>query len=325
MSMQAIRVHEYGGPEVMRLDPLPVPEPGPRQVLVRLEAIGVNFIDVYQRSGAYQGPLPFTLGREGAGAVEDTGPDVEGVRRGDRVAFAMVPGTYAQYAVVKAAEVVPVPDGVSAEQAAAVMLQGMTAHYLALSTYPLAEGDACLVHAAAGGVGHLLVQIARMRGTRVIGTASTPEKVELARTAGAHEVIPYTEVDFQKETRRLTGGRGVDVVYDSVGRDTFDQSMRSLRPRGYLVLYGQSSGAVPPSDPQLLNRHGSLFLTRPSLGHYIADRQELLWRAGDLFDWLAAGKLEVRVDRTFPLAEAAAAHRYLEGRRTKGKVLLAPG
>jgi NADPH:quinone reductase len=325
MSMQAIRVHDYGGPEVMRLDQLPVPEPGPEQVLVRLEAIGVNFIDVYQRSGAYQGALPFTLGREGAGVVEETGSEVADVQRGDRVAFAMVPGTYAQYAVVRAAEVVPVPDGVSAEQAAAVMLQGMTAHYLALSTYPLQEGEACLVHAAAGGVGHLLVQIARMRGARVIGTASTPEKVELARTAGAHEVIRYTEVDFQQETRRLTGGRGVDVVYDSVGRDTFDQSMRSLRPRGYLVLYGQSSGAVPPSDPQLLNRHGSLFLTRPSLGHYIADRQELLWRAGDLFDWLAAGKLEVRVDRTFPLAEAAAAHRYLEGRQTKGKVLLAPG
>ncbi len=324
MPMQAIRVHEYGGPGMMRLDELPIPEPGPGQVLVRLEAIGVNFIDIYQRSGAYQGATPFTLGREGAGVVEAVGPNVEDVRKGDRVAFAMVLGTYAQYAVVDAAEVVPIPDGVSAEQAAAVMLQGMTAHYLALSTYPLQEGESCLVHAAAGGVGHLLVQIARMRGARVIGTASTPEKIELARSAGADEVINYTEEDFQHETRRLTGGRGVDVVYDSVGKDTFEQSMRSLRPRGYLVLYGQSSGAVPPSDPQLLNRHGSLFLTRPTLGHYIADRAELLWRAGDLFDWLAAGKLEVRIDRTFPLNEVAAAHRYLEGRQTKGKVLLQP-
>lgn len=324
MSMQAIRVHDYGGPDVMRLEEVPVPEPGAGQVRVRLEAVGVNFIDVYLRTGAYPGELPMTPGREGAGVVDAAGSGVTGVHEGERVAFAMVPGTYAQYAVVNAAEVVTVPAGVSSEQAAAIMLQGMTAHYLALSTYPLQEGDSCLVHAAAGGVGHLLVQIARMRGARVIGTASTPEKLDLARTAGAADVINYTEVDFEEETRRLTNGRGVDVVYESVGKDTFDQSMRSLRPRGYLVLYGQSSGAVPPLDPQLLNRYGSLFLTRPSLGHYIASREELLWRAGDLFDWLASGRLEVRIDRRFPLGEAAEAHRYLEGRQTKGKILLLP-
>jgi NADPH:quinone reductase len=324
MSMQAIRIHDYGGPDAMRLEEVPVPDPGAGQVRVRLEAVGVNFIDVYLRTGAYPSELPMTPGREGAGVVDAAGSGVTGVQEGERVAFAMVPGTYAQYAVVNAGEVVAVPAGVSSEQAAAVMLQGMTAHYLTHSTYPLQEGDSCLVHAAAGGVGHLLVQLARMRGARVIGTASTPEKLELARTAGATDVIGYTEVDFQEETRRLTGGRGVDVVYESVGKDTFDQSMRSLRPRGYLVLYGQSSGAVPPLDPQLLNRYGSIFLTRPSLGHYIASREELLWRAGDLFDWLASGRLEVRIDRRFPLAEAAEAHRYLEGRQTKGKLLLLP-
>jgi NADPH:quinone reductase len=324
MSMQAIRIHDYGGPDAMRLEEVPVPDPGAGQVRVRLEAVGVNFIDVYLRTGAYPSALPMTPGREGAGVVDAAGSGVTGVQEGERVAFAMVPGTYAQYAVVNAGEVVAVPAGVSSEQAAAVMLQGMTAHYLTHSTYPLQEGDSCLVHAAAGGVGHLLVQLARMRGARVIGTASTPEKLELARTAGATDVIGYTEVDFQEETRRLTGGRGVDVVYESVGKDTFDQSMRSLRPRGYLVLYGQSSGAVPPLDPQLLNRYGSIFLTRPSLGHYIASREELLWRAGDLFDWLASGRLEVRIDRRFPLAEAAEAHRYLEGRQTKGKLLLLP-
>lgn len=324
MSMLAIRVHAYGGPEVLRLEEIPIPQPGARQALVRLEAIGLNFIDVYHRMGAYPSELPITLGREGAGVVEAVGADVTEVQAGDRVAFAMVPGTYAGYAAVDAAKLVPVPAGVSSEQAAGVMLQGMTAHYLTHSTYPLQEGESCLVHAAAGGVGHLLVQVAKLRGAHVIGTASTPEKVELARAAGADEVIRYTEVDFQEETRRLTGGRGVDVVYDSVGKDTFMQSLRCLRPRGYLVLYGQSSGAVEPLDPQLLNRYGSLFLTRPSLGHYMLTREELLGRAGDLFDWLAAGRLAVRIDRSFPLAEAAEAHRYLEGRQTKGKVLLVP-
>lgn len=324
MSMLAIRVHEYGGPEVLRAEQIPVPEPGAGQALVRLEAIGLNFIDVYHRMGAYPSDLPITLGREGAGVVEAVGADVAEVQAGDRVAFAMVPDTYAGYAVVEAAKLVPVPDGVSSEQAAGVMLQGMTAHYLTHSTYPLQEGESCLVHAAAGGVGHLLVQVAKLRGATVIGTASTPEKVELARAAGADEVIRYTAVDFREETQRLTGGRGVDVVYDSVGKDTFMQSLRCLRPRGYLVLYGQSSGAVEPLDPQILNRYGSLFLTRPSLGHYMLTREELLERAGDLFDWLASGRLAVRIDRSFPLAEAAEAHRYLEGRQTKGKVLLLP-
>ncbi|MDT8306745.1 MAG: quinone oxidoreductase [Anaerolineae bacterium] len=322
--MQAVRVHEYGGPEVLRLEAVPLPEPGAGQVRVRLAAIGLNFIDVYHRMGAYPSELPITPGREGAGVVEAVGDGVSGVQVGERVAFAMVPGTYAEQVVVDAAQLVAVPEGVSSEQAAGVMLQGMTAHYLVTSTYPLQDGESCLVHAAAGGVGHLLVQLAKMRGARVIGTASTAEKVALARAAGADEMIRYTEVDFQEETMRLTEGRGVDVVYESVGKDTFMQSMRSLRPRGFLVLYGQSSGAVEPLDPQLLNRYGSLFLTRPSLGHYIATREELLWRAGELFDLLAAGQLEVRIDRTFPLAEAAEAHRYLEGRQTKGKVLLVP-
>ncbi len=324
MSMQAIRIHEFGGPEVLRLEEIPVPEPGDGQALVRLEAIGLNFIDVYNRMGAYPSELPLTLGREGAGVVEAVGANVTEVKVGDRVAFAMTPGSYAEYAVVEATKLAPVPDGVSSEQAAGVMLQGMTAHYLTRHTYPLSEGESCLVHAAAGGVGHLLVQIAKMRGARVIGTASTPEKVELARKAGADEVIRYTEVDFQEETMRLTGGRGVDVVYDSVGKDTFMASLRCLRPRGYMVLYGQSSGAVEPIDPQILNRYGSLFLTRPSLGHYMLSREELLERAADLFAWLAEGRLEVRIDRSFPLAEAAEAHRYLEGRQTKGKVLLIP-
>lgn len=324
MQMQAIRVHEYGGPEALRLDEVSAPEPAAGQVRVRLAAVGVNFIDVYHRTGAYQSELPIIPGREGAGVVDAVGAGVSGVQEGDRVAFAMVPGTYAQYVVVDADNVAPLPEGVSEEQGAALMLQGMTAHYLVHSTYPLQEGDTCLVLAAAGGVGHLLVQLAKMRGARVIGAASTPEKIQFALDAGADEMIRYTEVDFQEETMRLTDGRGVDVVYDSVGKDTFEQSLRSLRPRGYLVLYGQSSGAVSPMDPQILNRHGSLFLTRPSLGHYIRDREELLWRAGDLFEAVNDGRLTVRVDRTFPLAEAADAHRYLEGRNTKGKILLRP-
>lgn len=322
--MEAIRVHKFGGPEALRLEEIAAPEPDEGQVRVRLEAIGVNFIDVYHRTGAYKSELPITPGREGAGVVDAVGSGVGGVEEGDRVAFAMVPATYAQYVVVDADKLAPLPPGVSAEQGAAVMLQGTTAHYLTHSTYPLQEGETCLVHAAAGGVGHLLVQMAKMRGARVIGTASTPEKIQFAQEAGADEVIRYTEADFQEETMRLTDGRGVDVVYDSVGKDTFQQSLRSLRPRGYLVLYGQSSGAVAPLDPQALNRHGSLFLTRPSLGHYLADREELLWRTGDLFEWIAAGSLQVRIDQTYPLAEAAEAHRYLEGRKTKGKIVLLP-
>lgn len=322
--MKAVRVHEFGGPEALRLEEVPVPEPGEGQVRVRLEAIGVNFIDVYHRTGAYKSDLPITPGREGAGVVDALGNGVSEVEEGQRVAFAMVPATYAEYAVVDADMLAPLPPGVSAQQGAAVMLQGTTAHYLTQSTFPLQEIHTCLIHAAAGGVGHLLVQMAKFCGARVIATASTPEKLEFAREAGADELIRYTEVDFQEETMRLTDGKGVDVVYDSVGRDTFMRSLRSLRPRGYMVLYGQSSGAVEPLDPQELNRKGSLFLTRPSLGHYLADREELLWRAGDLFEWIADGKLQVRIDQTYPLAEAAQAHRYLEGRKTKGKILLLP-
>ncbi len=322
--MQAIRIHEYGGADAMRLEEIPTPEPGAGQVRVRVEAVGVNFIDVYHRSGAYKSELPITPGREAAGVVDALGDGVSEVREGERVAFAMTPGTYAEYVLVNAAMLAPVPDGVSSEQAAAVTLQGMTAHYLVTDTFPLQEGQTCLVHAAAGGVGHLLVQMAKMRGARVIGTASAPEKIAFATEMGADEMIQYTEVDFLEETMRLTDGRGVDVVYESVGKDTFMRSMQALRPRGYLALYGQSSGAVGPLDPQLLNRHGSLFLTRPSLGHYIADRQELLGRAGELFEWMAGGRLHVQIDKTYPLADAAEAHRYLEGRKTKGKILLIP-
>jgi len=322
--MQAIRVHDFGGPEALRLDDVPLPEPAAGQVRLRVEAAGVNFIDVYHRTGAYPSDPPVTIGREGAGVVDAIGRGVTGVNEGDRGAFAMVPGTYAEYVLVDAAKVAPLPPEISTEQGAAVMLQGTTAHYLTHSTYPLQEGDICLVHAAAGGVGHLLVQLAKMRGARVIGTASTPEKVQFALDAGADEVIRYTERDFREETLRLTDGRGVDVVYDSVGKDTFMDSLRTLRPRGHLVLYGQSSGAVEPIDPQILNRHGSLFLTRPSLSHYLADREELLWRTGDLFEWMAAGRLKVNVDQRYPLAEAPQAHRYLEGRKTTGKIVLIP-
>lgn len=322
--MKAIRVHEFGGPEALRLEEVPLPEPAAGQVRVRVEAAGVNFIDVYHRTGAYPSDPPVTIGREGAGVVDAVGDGVTGVGEGDRVAFAMVPGAYAEYVLVAAEKLAPLPPEISGEDGAAVMLQGTTAHYLTHSTYPLQEGDACLVHAAAGGVGHLLVQLAKMRGARVIGTASTPEKVQFALDAGADEVIRYTEVDFREEVLSLTEGRGVDVVYDAVGRATFMDSLRSLRPRGYLVLYGQASGAVEPVDPQLLNRHGSLFLTRPSLSHYLADRDELLWRTGDLFEWMADGRLNVNVDQRFPLAEAPQAHRYLEGRKTTGKIVLIP-
>lgn len=322
--MKAIRVHEVGGPEALRLDEVPVPEPGPGQVRVRLEAAGVNFIDVYFRMGAYPAQRPFILGREGAGIVDAVAPGVTEIKQGDRVAFAMDPGSYAEHAVLPWEHLVRVPDEIELRVAGAVMLQGMTAHYLASSTYPLRKGDTALVHAAAGGVGQLLVQIAKRRGARVIGTVSTQEKAELAKQAGADEVILYTEQDFLAETKRLTGGRGVEVVYDSVGRTTFNQSLDCLKMRGYLVLYGQSSGAVPPIDPQILNQKGGLFLTRPSLAHYIADRKELLERAGDLFRWIAAGELNVRIDKVFQLAEAADAHRYLEGRKTKGKLILVP-
>jgi len=322
--MRAIRVHEYGGPEVLRHEDVPLPHPGPGEVRVKIEAAGVNFIDIYHRSGQYQGILPLTPGMEAAGIVDAVGPDVADVTPGDRVAYAMQQGAYAEYAIVPVAKLVPVPAGVASQQAAAVMLQGMTAHYLAYSTYPLRQGDVALIHAAAGGVGLLLVQIARRCGAHVIGTVSTEEKAVLARAAGAHDIILYTQEDFPDAVRRLTGGAGVHVVYDSVGRTTFDGSLACLRPRGYMVLFGQSSGAVPPFDPQILNAKGSLFLTRPSLGHYLLTRDELLWRAGDLFAWMASGELSVRIDSTYPLADAAEAHRALASRATSGKLLLVP-
>lgn len=322
--MRAIRIHSPGGIEALTLDNISIPEPLPNQALVKLEAIGVNFIDVYQRSGVYPIAMPFTLGREGAGTVVAVGADVDAVRVGDRVAYQGALGAYAEYATVPAASLVPVPDGITTKQAAALMLQGMTAHYLATSTYSLQADSTCLVHAAAGGVGLLLCQIAAERGAQVIGTTSTPEKAELARQAGAAHIINYTTHDFATETRRITDGRGVQVVYDSVGRDTFDKSLDSLAPRGTMVLFGQSSGAVPPFDPQILNRKGSLYLTRPTLDHYVASRAELLHRANDLFGWVGAGKLSVRIGLEVPLDQVAEAHRALEGRRTTGKVLLIP-
>jgi NADPH2:quinone reductase len=320
--MKIIQVPEPGGPEKMQLAEVPVPSPGPGQALVRLAASGVNFIDVYFRTGLYKADLPITLGNEGAGVVEAVGPGVTDVKPGDRVAYAMARGSYAEYAVVPAAQLVPIPDSVDFQTAAAAMLQGMTAHYLTHSTFPLKKGDTCLVHAAAGGAGGLTVQMAKMLGARVFGTVSTEEKARIAREHGADEVIRYTEQDFEAEVKRLTNGRGVDVVYDSVGKTTFDKSLNSLRPRGMLALFGQSSGPVPPFDPNILNGKGSLFLTRPTLAHHVLTRDELLWRAEDVLNWIASGKLKLRIDRTYPLADVAAAHRDLEGRRTAGKLVL---
>jgi NADPH2:quinone reductase len=322
--MQAIRVSATGGPEALTLQDVPLPEPGPGQVRLKIAATGVNFIEVYQRKGQYKLSLPFTPGVEAAGTVDAVGPEVADLRVGERVASVDVMGSYAQYALVRADRVVRIPDGISTELAAAVMLQGMTAHYLTHSTFPVQAGQTALVQAAAGGVGQLLVQIVKMRGARVIGTAGSEAKAQLAREAGADEVINYTQQDFEAETERLTNGAGVAVVYDSVGKTTFDQSLNVLQRRGYMVLFGQSSGPVPPFDPQVLNAKGSLFLTRPTLREYVATRDELQWRASDLFGWIAAGRLRVRIDRTFPLAEASQAHQYLEDRKTQGKVLLIP-
>jgi NADPH2:quinone reductase len=322
--MKAIRVQSYGGPEVLKLEDIPIPEPKPGEARVKIEASGVNFIDIYQRTGLYPLNTPFTLGMEGAGVVDAVGVGVTEVKAGDRVAYAMISGSYAEYAAVPAAKLAPLPDTVDSKSAAALMLQGATAHYLTHSTYPLNVGDAALIHAAAGGVGLLLVQIAKMRGARVIGTVSTDAKAQLARQAGADEVILYTRTDFLAETKRITGGAGVDVVYDSVGATTFEESLGCLRPRGYLVLFGQSSGPVPPVDPAKLAGKGSLFLTRPSLPHYIIDRDELLKRARDLFDWIGSGKLNLRIDGVFRLSEAAEAHRLLESRSTTGKLILCP-
>ena len=322
--MKAIQIREHGGPERLELRDVDAPTPGDGEALVRLGAAGVNFIDTYQRGGLYKVTLPFVPGMEGAGEVLAVGPNVSEVAVGDRVAYAMTPGSYAEQSVVPAAKLVRIPEGVSTKLAAAVMLQGMTAHYLSHSTYPLKEGDACLVHAAAGGVGLLLVQMAKMRGARVFGTVSTEEKAELARGAGADEVIRYTEEDFEEAIKDLTNGKGVQVVYDSVGKTTFEKSLNCLEPRGLLALFGQSSGPVGGFDPQVLNAKGSLYLTRPSLGHYVQDRDELLWRAGDVLRWVGEGKLDVRVDSSLPLTDAAEAHRKLEGRETAGKVLLVP-
>ncbi|MCI0671629.1 MAG: quinone oxidoreductase [Myxococcaceae bacterium] len=320
--MRAIRVESPGGPEALTLREVPTPSPGPGQVLVRVEAAGVNFIDVYQRTGRYALPLPFTPGLEGAGVVEAVGPGVEEFSPGARVGWAQGQGSYAEQVVLPAERCVPLPDGVSAEQAAAVFLQGMTAHFLSHSTYPIQRGDTVLVHAGAGGVGLLLIQMAVRRGARVLTTVSTEEKAALARGAGAHEVILYTTQDFVAETRRLTGGEGVHCVYDSVGKTTFSGSLDCLRMRGMLVLYGGSSGPVPPVDPMVLNAKGSLFLTRPTLFHYVADRASLLQRAGDVLTWVQRRELDVRIGRTYPLVDAAQAHRDLEGRVSTGKLLL---
>ncbi len=322
--MRAIRIHETGGPEVMQLETVADPAPGPGEVLVRVEAIGLNFIEVYFRKGMYQSPLPFTPGTEGAGTVVALGEDVDGVRVGDRVASTNLLGSYAELSRVRADRLVPIPDGVSTHDAAAAMLQGMTAHYLTTSTYPLKGGDRCLVHAAAGGVGLLLCQMAKRIGAFVIGTVSNAEKAALAREAGCDEVILYTEQDFVRETLRITGGARVQVVYDSVGATTFLADMDVLTPRGMLALFGQSSGPVAPFDPAILNQKGSLFVTRPTLGHYIATRDELVWRAGEVLGWVRDGSLRLRVDREVPLAQVAEAHRALEGRRTTGKVLIVP-
>jgi NADPH2:quinone reductase len=322
--MKAVRVHQYGGPEVLSYDEIAAPEPRDGEALVQIEATGVNFIDTYRRTGNYPVPTPFVLGEEAAGTVTAVGPGVADLRVGQRVAYASVLGAYADYATVPAARLVPLPDGISAAQAAAVMLQGMTAHYLLYSTYPVKPGDTVLIHAAAGGAGLLLVQMARRLGARVLGTVSTEAKAGLAYEAGANEVILYTQTDFEQEVKRLTDGRGVDVVYDSVGLTTFEKSLNCLRMRGFMVLFGQSSGPVAPVNPQILNAKGSLYLTRPTLGHYIASRADLLERAGAVLGWIAAGELHVRIDQGFPLAEAAAAHRKLESRATSGKVLLIP-
>jgi NADPH2:quinone reductase len=321
--IKTVRVHQVGGPEVLRFEDIPAPTPDSGQVLIRLEAIGVNFLDCYFRAGLYKAPLPFTPGSEAAGIVTACGTDVNTVRVGDRVAYAPVIGAYAEYSVVAADRVVPVPTDLETKTAAAVMLQGMTAHYLATSTYALKPGDTVLIHAAAGGVGLLLVQIAKLKGARVLGTVSTPEKAALARQAGADEVLLYAEKDFEAEVMQLTGGKGVNVVYDSVAKTTFNKSVNCVGPRGMLVLFGQSSGPVPPFDLARLAKN-AIFVTRPGLGHYTATRQELVQRASEVFEWVRSGQLRVRISSTLPLRDASEAHRLLEGRKTAGKILLMP-
>jgi len=322
--MKAIRVHAAGGPEVMKLEEVPDPKPGQGQVLVKLEAAGLNYIDVYFRSGQYKAPLPLTPGLEGAGTVTAVGPGVTDLKVGDRVAYTGIAGSYAQMNVAPADRLVKLPDGLSFRDGAAAMLQGLTAHYLITSTYPVKKGDTCLVHAAAGGMGLLLCQLGKMRGATVIGTVSTEEKAALAKQAGADHVINYATQDFEAEVKRITGGKGVEVVYDGVGQTTFLKGLDCLKPRGLMALFGAASGPVGPLDLQLLNAKGSLFVTRPSLNHHIATREELVQRAGDVLGWIKDGKLKLRVELTFPLERAADAHRALESRKTTGKVLLLP-
>jgi len=322
--MKAIQIKQTGGPEVLEVVELPIPEPGPGQVLIRVEATGVNFIEIYFRKGTYKSALPLIPGSEAAGTVEELGPGVTGFKAGDAVASVSVLGSYAEYAVVAAASLVKIPEGLSMEQAAAAMLQGMTAHYLSHSTFPLAAGNTTLVHAGAGGVGLLLTQMAARIGARVITTVSSEEKAELSREAGASEVILYTEKEFEPEVKRLTGGKGVDVVYDSVGKTTFEGSLNCLRPRGLLALFGASSGPVPPFDLIQLSGKGSLYITRPTLWHYIATRAELEHRAGDVLNWAAKGELKLRTEFLYPLSDAAQAQIDLEARKTTGKILLEP-
>jgi NADPH:quinone reductase len=322
--MKAIQVKQVGGPETMELAELPSPQPKAGEAVVKLAASGVNFIDVYFREGRYKSPLPFVLGQEGAGEVTAVGAEVKSVKVGDRVAWTGLLGTYAEYAAVPADRLVYIPQGISDQQAASTMLQGMTAHYLSHDTYPLKKGETALVHAAAGGVGLLLVQMAHNIGARVIATVSTEQKAKLAREAGANEVILYTQSDFEAETKRLTDGKGVDVVYDSVGKTTFEKGLNVLRPRGMMVLFGGSSGAVPPFDLVLLSQKGSLYVTRPTLFAYMSTREELVTRSSAVFGMITAGKLKLHIEHTYPLAEAQRAHRDLEGRKTTGKLLLIP-
>jgi len=322
--MKAIRIHNYGGPEVLAYEDVPVPEPRAGEARVKIEASGVNFIDIYHRTGLYPMNRPCTLGSEGAGIVDAVGEGVTEVKQGDRVAYAMIPGSYAEYALVPAGKLVPVPDDIDAQSAAGIMLQGMTAHYLTHSAYPLQKDETALIHAAAGGVGLLLVQLAKMLGARVIGTVSTQAKADLVRQAGADEIVLYTQADFLAEAKRITNGQGVHVVYDSVGATTFEKSLDCLRARGYLVLFGQSSGPVAAFDPAKLAVKGSLFLTRPSLAHYTLTRAELLRRATDLFAWMQAGKLKLRIEKSLPLQDASEAQQLLEKRRTTGKLILVP-
>jgi len=323
--MRAIRVSENGGPEKLRIETLDVPQPGPGQVLVKVAAAGVNFIDIYQRTGLYPVPTPFTPGQEGAGTVEAAGSGVDHVKAGDRVTWYQAsPGSYGEYAVIPAALAIPVPPAMDLKVAASCMLQGMTAHYLTHSTYQIREGDICLVHAAAGGTGMLIVQMAKMAGAQVIGTTSTAEKAAQARRAGADEVILYTESDFEAEVKRLTDRRGVDVVYDSVGKSTWEKSLNCLRPRGIMVTFGNASGPVDPILPLVLSQKGSIYLTRPKLADYVATPEELKWRAGDVLGWAASGKLKIAIDREYSLEDAGQAHEDLAGRKTSGKLLLIP-